>query len=122
MGSHPINLAIRFILELIALVSAGLWGWVNGDGWLRFTYAISIPVTMAVIWGTFNVPGDPSRSGKAPIVIPGIIRLVIELLFFGFAVWFLNDIGYIILSYLLGMVVVVHYFVSYDRIRWLLSR
>jgi hypothetical protein len=33
MGSHPINLAIRFLLEVVALTSMGMWGWRASDGW-----------------------------------------------------------------------------------------
>ncbi len=123
MGSHPINLAIRFILELAALLATGMWGWKRyGDGWLRFILAFGIPIVLAVIWGTFAVPDDPSRSGQAPVVTPGIIRLIIELAFFGFAGWALYDVGYIKTSLAMGIIVILHYIVSYDRIIWLLSQ
>jgi len=122
MGTHPINLIIRFLLELIVLITAGLWGWNQSDGWIRFILALGIPVILAIIWGTFAVPDDPSRSGKAPIVTPGIVRLIIELAIFVFATWSLFDMGYINLSWILGIAVIVHYIVSYDRIQWLLSR
>jgi hypothetical protein len=122
MGSHPINLAIRFILELSALVSVGVWGWRQNDGWLRFVLAIGIPIILAAIWGTFAVPEDPSRSGGAPIVTSGIVRLIIELAFFGIAVWALYDMGFIKISIALGIIVILHYIFSYDRIIWLLSQ
>ena len=67
MGSHPINLALRFLLELSALFAMGVWGWRYSEGWLRFVLALSIPIIAAVLWGTFAVPDDPSRSGGAPI-------------------------------------------------------
>jgi len=121
MGSHPINLIIRFLLEIIALMSVGMWGWKQSDGWLRFVLAIGIPIILAAIWGTFAVPDDPSRSGTAPIVTPGVIRLVIELGFFALATWALYDMGSIKLSLALGIIVVLHYVVSYDRIIWLIS-
>ena len=66
MGSHPINLAFRFLLELAALVASGFWGWRQSDGGFRYILAIGIPVFLAVVWGTFAVPNDPSRSGKSP--------------------------------------------------------
>ena len=121
MGSHPINLLIRFLLEIIALMSVGMWGWRQSDGWLRFVLAIGIPIILAVIWGTFAVPGDPSRSGAAPIVTPGVIRLAIELGFFALATWSLYDMGLIKLSLAFGTFVVLHYVASYDRIKWLIS-
>jgi len=122
MGSHPINLAIRFILELSALVSVGVWGWRQNDGWMRFVLAIGIPIILAAIWGTFAVPDDPSRSGGAPIVTSGIVRLIIELAFFGIAVWALYDMEFIKISIALGILVILHYIFSYDRIIWLLSQ
>jgi len=122
MGSHPINLAIRFLLELSALLAMGVWGWRQSEGWLRFLLALSIPIMAAVVWGTFAVPNDPSRSGAAPIAVPGLLRLAIELAVFVFATWALYDLGATGLSWTLGIIVAVHYIISYDRIRWLISR
>lgn len=122
MGSHPINLAVRFILEIIALVSAGMWGWRLVEGWPKYLLAIGIPVLLAIIWGTFAVPDDPSRSGAAPVITPGIIRLIIELGIFAFATWAFYDLGYTSISLALGIIVVLHYALSYDRIIWLVSQ
>jgi hypothetical protein len=49
MGSHPINLAIQFILELSALAAVGMWGWWQGEGWMRYLFALGIPIAVAVI-------------------------------------------------------------------------
>lgn len=122
MGSNPINLAVRFLLELSALAALGAWGWRQGGGWLRFLLALGIPLAASVIWGTFAVPGDPSRSGSAPVPVPGILRLAIELAFFAFAAWALRDLGQERLSWVMGIVVVLHYLASYDRILWLMTK
>ena len=122
MGSHPINLIIRFLLEIIALMSVGMWGWKQSDGWLGFVLAIGIPIILAAIWGTFAVPNDPSRSGSAPIVTPGVIRFAIELGFFALATWSLYNMGFNKVSLVFGIIVVLHYLISYDRIIWLLSQ
>lgn len=122
MGSHPINLTIRFLLEIIALTSVGMWGWKQNDGWLRFVLAIGLPIILAAIWGTFAVPNDPSRSGAAPTVTPGIIRLAIELGIFTLATWAIYDMHFIRLSLAFGIIVALHYCLSYDRIIWLLSQ
>ena len=122
MGSHPINLAVRFLLELAALSSMGLWGWRVGEGWSRFLLAALLPVAAAALWGVFAVPDDPSRSGAAPIAVPGFVRLILEAAVFGFGIWALKDSGFIRTSLLLGVVVVVHYALSYDRITWLLNQ
>jgi len=122
MGSHPINLLFRFLLELMALFIMGLWGWKQGQGLTAFLLALTLPIIFAVVWGVFAVPDDPSRSGKAPIVTPGIIRLLIEIGFFIFSVWALYNMGYTIISIVFGLSVGLHYILSYDRIRWLLSQ
>lgn len=121
MGSHPINLVIRFLLEISALIAVGVWGWKQSDSWFRFVLAIGLPLTFAAIWGIFAVPNDPSRSGLAPIITPGVIRLVIEIAIFFFAIWALHNLHLNKLSFILGIMVVLHYVVSYDRIIWLLS-
>ncbi len=122
MGSHPINLIIRFLLELTALSAIGIWGWKQNDGWLKFVLAIGIPIIVAAIWGTFAVPDDPSLSGKAPIETPGIIRFAIEIGFFACATWSLYDMGFNKVSLAFGIIVVLHYIISYDRIKWLMSQ
>lgn len=122
MGSNPVNLILRFLLEIMALISVGIWGWKQSDNWLRFILAIGIPVVLAIIWGTFAVPNDPSRSGSAPIVTNGLIRLLIELSFFSFAIWALVDMGWEKTSIIIGIVVLAHYIISYDRVLWLLTK
>ena len=122
MGSHPINLIIRFLLEITALVSVGMWGWKQNDGWLRYVLAIGIPLILATIWGTFNVQDDPSRSGSAPIPTPGLIRLAIELGMFALAIWALYDSGFTKASLIFAIIVLLHYLASYDRVIWLLSK
>lgn len=119
MGSHPLNLAWRFLLELLALGSMGYWGWTQHEGVGRWLWVIGLPLAAAVLWGTFAVPDDPSRSGNTPIPTPGIIRLLLELLVFAVAVVVLRLSQQPVLSNLLAVMVIVHYALSYDRILWL---
>lgn len=122
MGSHPINLVIRFLLELSALLALGVWGWQQAEGSLRFVLAVTIPLSAAILWGVFAVPGDPSRSGTAPIAVPGMLRLALELAVFGFATWALYQVGATGLSWTLGIAVTLHYLTSYDRLLWLIKQ
>ena len=122
MGSHPINLTIRFLLELSALLAMGIWGWRLSDGWIRFGAGLGLPLLAAVLWGIFAVPGDPSRSGAAPIAVHGVIRLALELAVFAFAIWAIYDLGQTKLCWILTLIVTIHYFASYDRILWLLTK
>lgn len=122
MGSHPVNLAFRFVLELIALFSLGYWGWQQASSPWRFILAIGVPLLAAIIWGTFNVRGDPSRSGKAPVSVPGVVRLLIELAFFLLAAWGLYDTGMQLPAILFALAIIIHYILSYDRIVWMLRQ
>jgi len=122
MGSNPINLVFRFGLEIAALTAFGFWGWNQADGWLKYILALGIPLLASVLWGIFAVPDDPSRSGKAPFPVPGIIRLVLESVFFIFACLAFIQKGMPVIGYLLGFLVILHYGLSFDRIQWLLNQ
>ena len=122
MGSHPLNLMFRFFLEIIALVSVGIWGWQIGEGPLKYVLAIGLPILIALIWGVFAVPGDPSRSGKAPVPVPGLLRLLLEFAVFGLAGLCLFNMGYTTYSLIFVLLVVIHYALSYDRMIWLLKQ
>ena len=121
MGTHPINLAFRFLLELTALIAAGYWGWNQSESWIKYVLALGIPLILAAIWGIFAVPDDPSRSGSAPVATPGILRLLLEVAFFAFAVWVLHDSGFYKLSWVFGILITIHYLLSFDRIKWLME-
>ncbi len=122
MGSHPLNLALRFLLEILALMSIGMWSYrLVSNGW-KYILAALIPILVAAAWGVFNVPGDPSRSGAAPVIVPGLIRLLLELAIFGFAVWCLLQSETPRLAWILGGVVILHYVISYDRVGWLIQQ
>ncbi|GAB4529247.1 MAG: YrdB family protein [Anaerolineae bacterium] len=122
MSSNPINLAVRFLLEVAALLAIGYWGWSASAGLLRFVLALGLPLLAAIVWGTFRVPDDASSSGRAPVPVPGALRLLLELALFGFATWALYDTGAVWPSLILGLVVLAHYVVSYDRVAWLVRR
>jgi len=122
VGSNPINLAVRFLLEIVGLVALGWWGWNQADGILRFVLALGIPFLAAVLWGTFAVPDDPSRSGEAKVPVPGIVRLLLELAFFGAATWSLFAMDVTTLGWIYGIAVLIHYVISYDRISWLVRQ
>lgn len=119
MGSHPINLALRFLLEIIALISIGQWSYCLTSTFWKWIWVLLIPLLIALVWGVFNVPGDPSRSGAAPVIVPGLVRLFIELAVFAFASWALVQAGHGKWGIILAVVVILHYLISYDRISWL---
>ena len=123
-GFHPVNLAFRFLLEVAALLGMGFGTYaIVSDAvptGLAWVLALAVPLVAATAWVTFNVPGDRSRSGEAPVPVPGIVRLLVEFNVFLVAVvllWFASPTAAIVLA--LG--VIVHYALSVDRIRWLIA-
>jgi hypothetical protein len=118
MGSHPVNLGFRFLLELAALGAFGYWGWQAREDWLRVVLAIGAPAVAAMVWGTFRVR-DSVRH--VPVAVPGGVRLVVELLYFGLAVAALAGAGATGAAWVLGAAVAVHYALSYDYV-WRLVR
>ena len=122
MSKHPANLFLRFFLELFALGAFGVWGWNQGEGWWRFLFGFGLPILAAVAWGVFAVKDDPTRSGKTVVETPGFLRLLLELAFFGFALWCVFDLDYPITASVFGGVLVLHYALSFNRIHWLLAK
>lgn len=122
MSKNPFNLALRFILEMVSLVSLVIFGYHSFDGAMGVLAAILLPFAFAVTWGVFAVRGDPSRSGKTVVTTPGPVRLVLELLLFGLAVVALLLTGYNLPGLIFGIAVIIHYAFSLDRVKWLLHK
>ena len=118
MAYRPWNLFLRFILEVAALMVFGYWGWLNW-GWVT---AMAAPIAIAATWGVFAVPGDPSRSGRAVVPIPGWLRLILELAVLYGATVMLGSVGQGPMALVLGAGVTIHYGLSYDRVGWLVRR
>ncbi|HEV7350182.1 YrdB family protein [Telluribacter sp.] len=120
MSQHPINLGVRFLLEILVLVALGTWGWQKPEGTsLRYGLALLLQVVAATVWGVFRVPNDP---GVSPVQVPGLVRLLLEILFFWAAVAALYDLNQFRNSLVLGVVLLVHYLLSYDRVLLLLRQ
>ena len=73
-----------------------------------------------VITASLRVPYE-SPSGHAPVPVPGLVRLSLELMFFGFAAWGLFNSGATQAAVIFGGMVLVHYGISYDRVWRLLK-
>lgn len=119
MSQHPANLILRFALEIAALVVAGQWGWQLTSSPMRFVYAIVLPLIMAAVWGVFRPYNEMGLGQKAPVPVSGRVRLTIEAVFFGFAVWTLFDRGQAATGLAILAALVLHYLLSIDRIAWL---
>jgi hypothetical protein len=120
MAYHPVNLFLRFCLELIAVFTPAYWAWSHFSGWLAVLLVIFIPLALFLVWGVFAVPGDRSRSGKTVVKTAGWCRLIIEGVVFiqaAVVLFYMNTRMAIVYSVL----VLIHHLFSMERIRWLLK-
>ncbi|RWC58581.1 DUF2568 domain-containing protein [Mesorhizobium sp.] len=122
MGNAWWNLTLRFLLELAALLGLGMAGWSLSGGWWRWGLALALPLIAAVSWGTFAVLNDPSRSGRAPVPVPGSVRLALELvILFGGAAGFYAA-SYTTTGIIVALFIAISYAFSFDRLGWLLKQ
>lgn len=117
MANHPLNLALRFGLELAMLAAWALVGWSFSSASWRLLPAILLPLAAAALWGVFRVPGD---GGPPVIVTPGPLRLLLEALLFGGAVYGLWATRHATFAAILGGLALFHYALGYDRVLALL--
>jgi hypothetical protein len=119
MANHPLNLALRFFLEMAGLVAMGYWGWSQHSGAEKWLWTIGAPLVAAAIWGIFRVPNDP---GKALVAVPGLVRLLLEMAYFCAGVMALYASGLVTISNIFAIMIIGHYLASYDRVLWLLKQ
>ena len=96
------NLALRFLLELVALGALGYWGYQTGSGPVnKIALAIGAPLVAATIWGLFVAP-------KATFAVPGGVHLLLQVVVFGVAVVALIRTGHDVPATALGAVAVAN--------------
>lgn len=117
MSQNPLNLAVRFLLELCMLAALGRWGWMQGGGLVRWGLAMALPLAAAALWGVFRVPND---GGPPTVQVAGAVRLAIEILLFAAATAALANAGHRRLATVFAAITLIHYAVSYDRVASLL--
>ncbi|MDP9470881.1 MAG: YrdB family protein [Chloroflexota bacterium] len=116
-----VELVYRFALELALLAGLAYWGWHLGWTTLtRLLLAALLPMAATAIWGIFATPRDPSRGGRAPVPIPGAVRLVLELTLFGLAAYGIWTSGSRAAAETLLTAAGLHYVLAWDRAAWLL--
>ena len=122
-STPAVMLAARFLLELFGLAGFAMWGWSLGSGGpLGGLLGALFVLIAAAAWGVFRVRHDPPGKTDHPVIVPGPVRLTIELAFFGLAAagWWLA--GYRAASETLMTAAAVLYVVTWDRQRWLLRQ
>ena len=83
------NDGVRFVLEMVALVAIGYWGWRQGGSTLaKIAIAAAIVVGVSALWATFRTGSD------APVEVPTAVRVVIEVGVFAAATAALFAVGH----------------------------
>jgi hypothetical protein len=97
------NLALRFLLELVALGAFAYWGFTLPDASTIFRIIIGLgaPILAATLWGFFAAPKSARRLHGTPYH-------AFEIVFFGLAVAALVMAGSTTLGMILAVVVVVN--------------
>jgi len=103
-----VNAAVRFLVELCALGALGYWGFRAGSAAaVKIALGIGIPVLATVVWMIFGAPGAPRQ-------LPGLRRLVLEVLILGGAALALYAAGSHVLALAFAAVVLVNETVLYS--------
>ncbi|WTW99929.1 YrdB family protein [Streptomycetaceae bacterium NBC_01309] len=119
----PWNLGLRLLLELGSFGALGWAGWqLGGGGFTGAALGVVLAAAAMALWGTFAVVGDPSRSGKAPVPVPGPVRFLIEYAVFGGACVALAAENAVVAALVLTALNVVHLAFALPRTRWLLRQ
>lgn len=113
MSQHPLNLALRFALEMAALFACAYWGWTQHEGMWRILWGVGLPLVVAAVWGALRAPDD---QGKGLYEVPGPVRLLTEWAIFALAVVLYAAAGRFAAASILGLLVILHYMASYDRV------
>jgi hypothetical protein len=94
---RELNLAFRFILELVVLVALTIWGFrASSQPILALILGLGAPALAIMTWATFVSP-------KAPRRLPDPTRLALEAAVFGAGVLALWLAGYVVPGVLLAI-------------------
>jgi hypothetical protein len=115
---HALNLALRFVLELLALVAVGYWVFtLSAPLGVRLIGGLGLPLLLATVWAVFRVPGD---GGEPVVVVSRAVRLGLEGLVLGSAVALLLAAGPSRLAGAFALVLLLHYGLDHQRVATLL--
>ncbi|WP_425402659.1 YrdB family protein [Haloglycomyces albus] len=112
-------LVVRFVLEIVAFIGYFIAGWQLWGGALSVASAAILAGGVVLVWGTFNVPGDPTRSGSAPVAVRGMTRLYLEVGILGGAVFAYLLSGWVFVGLLYGVFLAGYFYIARDRFDWL---
>ncbi len=111
--NHPLNLGLRFILEVFGFYALGAYGLAAFEAPWHVVAAIAFPFTAAIIWGVFRVPND---GGVPKVQVHGRLRLVLEFSFFSLAIAALWGRDEMWIAGIYAAVILCHYVYSRERV------
>jgi hypothetical protein len=101
------NLTLRFVLELCMLAAFGYWGFNAGsDALSSALLGIGAPLVAATVWGLLLSP-------RAPISLPLLAHLALQVVIFGLAALALAASGQPTLAIVFAAVVAGHLVLKY---------
>jgi hypothetical protein len=118
---HPLNLALRFGLEITALYVFATETFARFETPINWISAVIVVVIAGAIWGVFKVPGDRTNNGNAIVPISGVLRFLLEFTFFFIAIFLLILAQRYWFTGIFGFLIFFHYLTSLDRFVWLLK-
>ena len=71
---------LRFLCEVFAIVTLGIWGFVTFPFWLNIVVGIGAPVLAIVLWGLFRAP-------KAVLAVDPFVKALVEIVVMGTAAY-----------------------------------
>lgn len=96
------NLALRFLLELCALVAFGYWGFHIGGGLLsKLVLGLGAPLLFAVVWGAFVAP-------RAVVHLPRLVKVILGLVILEVSAAALAIAGQPILAAVFGGIILIN--------------
>lgn len=122
-GTPGVFQGVRFLLEIAGWVGFGIWGWhLGGGGVIGAVLATGFVVATMAIWGVFRVRHDPPGKTDQPVVVPGWVRLAIEIGFFALAAYGMWIGWSRVAAETLLTAVGLLYLITLDRQKWLLRQ
>ena len=96
------NLALAFLLELVAIASFAYWGFNASDSTvLKIVLGVGTPIVAIVLWGVFAAPRSERR-------LQGSAYLVFKVIFFALAILALIAAGSVTLGLIFALVFVAN--------------
>jgi hypothetical protein len=107
MNLYDLNIALRFLLEVCALVALGYWGFQTGRGLLlSFGLGIGAPLLAALAWGAFVSP-------QAQVPLPEPAKILLALVILGLGAAALAAVGRPTLAGVFGVLILINTILLY---------